>query len=91
MLPCQCNNQGFADCWPNVQRHILVALGSCRLVENNPEVLNIAAFKKTLQHAKEVMGPNVDVIDTLKRRPDMIFQFQQGKDLIPYDEVPTQH
>lgn len=68
-----------------------MTLGSCRLVEDNPEVLNIAAFKKTLQHAKEVMGPHVDVIDTLKRRPDMIFQFQQGKDLIPYDEVPTQH
>lgn len=68
-----------------------MTVGSCRLVEDNPEVLNIAAFQKTLQHAQEVMGPDVDVIDTLKRRPDMIFQFQQGKNIIPYDEVPTQH
>ena len=60
-------------------------------MEDNPEVLNVAAFKKTLQHAKEVMGSDFDVIDTLKRRPEMIFQFQQGKDLIPYDEVPMQH
>lgn len=65
------------------------ALPLCRLVEDNPEVLNVAAFKKTLQHAQDVMGPDVDVIDALKRRPQMIFQFQQGRDLIPYDEVPT--
>ena len=35
------------------------------------------------------MGQDLDIIDTLKRRPEMIFQFQQGKDIIPYDEVPT--
>lgn len=61
-----------------------------RLVEDNPEVLNVAAFQKTLQHARDMMGADFDVIDTLKRSPKRIFQFQQGKDIIPYDEVPTQ-
>lgn len=61
----------------------------CRLVQDNPIVLDIAAFQKTMQHAKQIMGPDTDIIDTLKRRPEMIFQFQQGKDIIPYDEVPT--
>lgn len=49
----------------------------------------MASFKKTIEHAKQVMGPDLDVIDTLKRRPAMLFQFQQGKNLIAYDEVPT--
>lgn len=62
----------------------------CRLVQDNPGVLDVASFKKTIEHAKQVMGPDLDVIDTLKRRPAMLFQFQQGKDLIAYDEVPTQ-
>ena len=67
-------------------QHILLS----RLVQDNPSVLNVASFKKTVEHAKQVMGPDLDIIDTLKRRPAMLFQFQQGKDLIPYDEVPTQ-
>lgn len=53
-------------------------------------MLNVSSFKKTIEHAKQVMGPDLDVIDTLKRRPAMLFQFQQGSDLIPYDEVPSQ-
>ena len=61
----------------------------CRLVQDNPAVLDVAALKKMMQHARQIMGPDLDIIDTLKRRPEMIFQFQQGKDIIPYDEVPT--
>ena len=61
-----------------------------RLVQDNPGVLDVPSFKKTIEHAKQVMGPDLDVIDTLERRPAMLFQFQQGKDLIAYDEVPTQ-
>ena len=74
----------------NVADFAIKSFVLCRLVEDNAAVLNVASFKKTIEHAKQVMGPDLDVIDTLKRRPEMLFQFQQGKDLIPYDEVPTQ-
>ncbi|DBB06310.1 TPA: hypothetical protein ACH3X1_011882 [Trebouxia sp. C0004] len=70
-------------------RSILPNVNVDRLVQDNPVVLDVAAFQKTMQHARQIMGPDLDIIDSLKRRPEMIFQFQQGKDIIPYDEVPT--
>ena len=61
-----------------------------RMVERDPAALNIDSFKRTIQHAKEILGQQLDINYELNNRPGMIFRFQRAKDLIPYDEVPTQ-
>ena len=60
----------------------------CRLVEEHPQLLDVEGFELALSHARETL-PSLDVGHMMRYNPSMIFGFQRGAQLIPYDEVPT--
>lgn len=60
----------------------------CRLVEEHPQLLDVKSFEEAVSHAKETL-PSLDVGHMMRYNPSMIFGFQRGAQLIPYDEVPT--
>lgn len=60
----------------------------CRLVEEHPQLLDVEGFELALTHARETI-PSLDVVHMMRYNPSMIFGFQRGAQLIPYDEVPT--
>jgi hypothetical protein len=55
-----------------------------KFVEWYPQVLDIDDFELALQDAKRLM-PQMDVDRTLRTEPELVLQFQKGKNLIPYD------
>ena len=57
-----------------------------RLVEEHPSPLDIATFQEAVREAKRIM-PDLDVANVLNTNPSMIFSFQKGSNLIPYDGV----
>lgn len=66
-------------------RLLLPRLNVDRLVEENPSMLDIEGFKLAMQEAQRIM-PSLDVQQALGSDPQMIFGFQRGSQLIPYDE-----
>ena len=67
---------------------LLWLVHNCRLVEEHPQLLDVDGFELALRHAKETL-PSLDVGHMMRYNPSMIFGFQRGAQLIPYDEVPT--
>lgn len=61
----------------------------CRLVEEHPTLLDVQAFETAISDAKHVI-PGLDVSHMMRYNPALIFGFQRGSQMIPYDEVPTQ-
>lgn len=61
---------------------------SCRLVSEHPQVLDVKTFEQAVKEAKHIM-PDMNVSHMMRMNPTMIFGFQRGASLIPYDEVPT--
>lgn len=62
----------------------------CRLINEHPQVLDVEAFEKAVNEAKHIM-PNMNISHMMRMNPSMIFSFQRGSDLIPYDEPLGQH
>ena len=53
-------------------------------MEDWPNMLNVASFEATMQEAQRMM-PGKDIEAMIVNRPAVIFSFQRGSDLIPYD------
>ena len=49
-------------------------------------MLDVASFEQAVNEAKRMM-PDLDIAHTISTRPNMIFSFQRGSNLIPYDGV----
>lgn len=56
----------------------------CRLVEAHPSALDVESFRTALDEARRIM-PSLDMTAALNANPDVIFGFQRGAALIPYD------
>ena len=46
------------------------------------------SFEQAVKEAKHIM-PNMNISHMMRMNPSMIFSFQRGASLIPYDEVPS--
>jgi len=53
-------------------------------VEAHPSMLDVASFRTALDEARRMM-PSLDLTAALNRNPEIIFGFQRGAQLIPYD------
>ena len=56
----------------------------CRLVEDWPTMLDVASFEAAMQEAQRMM-PGKDIEAMIVNNPGIVFSFQRGSDLIPYD------
>ena len=81
--------------WHLIPRHCIILsfgvapISCCRLVEEHPTLLDVKAFEVAVNDAKHVI-PGLDVSHMMRYNPALIFGFQRGSQMIPYDEVPTQ-
>ncbi|BDA40891.1 hypothetical protein COCOBI_01-5450 [Coccomyxa sp. Obi] len=69
-------------------RQLIPDVNVDKLVEEHPQLLDVEGFELALSHARETI-PSLDVVHMMRYNPSMIFGFQRGAQLIPYDEVPT--
>ncbi len=60
-----------------------------RLLEEYGQLLDVAAFEQAMADAQHIM-PDIDMAHTMRYNPSLIFSFQRGRQMIVYDEVPTQ-
>ncbi|KAK9831855.1 hypothetical protein WJX81_002077 [Elliptochloris bilobata] len=65
-------------------RDLLPGVDVDRLVEAHPSALDVASFRAALDEARRIM-PSLDLTAALNANPDVIFGFQRGASLIPYD------
>ena len=60
-----------------------------RLVEANPSVLDLKGLRLAMEEARRIM-PSMDIQRQMASDPQVIFSFQRGSRLIPYDiDTPT--
>lgn len=50
--------------------------------------LNVESFEEAICDAKRLIS-YCDFESSMQNNPSMILSLQKGKDMIPYDEVPT--
>jgi hypothetical protein len=60
-------------------------IGRGRLVTEHPSMLDVDNFEKAVEESKRLL-PGLDVCQTMDQNPALIFRFQRGSQLIPYDE-----
>lgn len=56
----------------------------CRLVEDWPIMLHVESFEATMLEAQRMM-PGKDIEAMIANNPSIVFSFQRGSALIPYD------
>ena len=50
--------------------------------------MDVESFEQAVNEAKHIM-PDMNISHMMRMNPSMIFSFQRGSNLIPYDEVPS--
>lgn len=65
-------------------RELLPNLNVDLLVEHNPAMLDVPGLKAAIGEARRIM-PGLDVQKQMAQDPQLIFGFQRGSQLIPYD------
>ncbi|KAI7840361.1 hypothetical protein COHA_005906 [Chlorella ohadii] len=65
-------------------RELLPNLNVDLLVEHNPAMLDVPGLKAAIEEARRIM-PSLDVQKQMASDPQLIFGFQRGSQLIPYD------
>eukprot|EP00210_Caulerpa_lentillifera_P000947 g917.t1 len=58
------------------------------MVEQYPMLLNVESFEEAIRDARRLI-PYCNFEQIMQTNPSMILSLQKGKDMIPYDEVPT--
>ena len=65
-------------------RELLPAINVDRLVQENPAVLDLEGLRAAMAEATRIL-PDLDLQHAMASNPQLVFSFQRGSQLIPYD------
>eukprot|EP00884_Botryococcus_braunii_P013573 jgi/Botrbrau1/22216/Bobra.168_1s0047.1 len=66
-------------------RTLLPGVDVDRLVTEHPSMLDVDEFERAVAESQRIL-PGLDVCHIMEVNPSLIFRFQRGSQLIPYDE-----